>query len=226
MAEWVTLQATDGHMLRAYVARPLQEPKAALIVVQEIFGVNVHIRQVADRYADLGFLVIAPAYFDRYERDFEVGYDAAAWERVKPIYPKLNFEAALLDTAAAMAWLQSQTKKQVGIVGYCFGGSVAWLSACRLPGLRAAVGYYGRAAMQYVQEEPKCPVMMHFGDQDESIPLADVKKLEEQHPHVPVYHYDAGHAFNRDVDPTHYRQEASSLALERTLAFFDEHLVS
>lgn len=224
MAEWVSLKAGDGHELQAYVARPTAEPKAALVIVQEIFGVNAHIRSVTDQFADLGFLAVAPAMFDRYERGFDVGYDEAGWARAKEILSKLNLDWAILDVAAAVKYLQSETDSKIGIVGYCFGGSVAWLAAARVSGLSAAVGYYGRLALQYIDEKPAVPTIMHFGDKDESIPTDGVEKLRVAHPEVAVYRYaEAGHAFNRAGDP-HYVATAAELALERTLEHFKKYL--
>lgn len=224
MGERVVLKATDGFQIGAYVARPTGEPKAALIVVQEIFGVTPHIRSVTDDFAKRGFLAIAPSYFDRYEREFEVSYDEVGSEEGKKASVAIGWDHPMTDTAAAVAWLKTQTDKKIGVVGYCWGGSLAWLAASRVEGLSATVGYYGRlAATDHVNDKPKIPVMMHFGDKDPSIPREKVAALQAAHPEVPVFHYDAGHAFNRSGDP-HYVPAAAELALSRTLEFFGQHL--
>lgn len=225
MTEWVTLQAQDGHELQGYVARPKGEPKAMLVVAMEIYGVNAHIRSVTERWAEKGFLAIAPQYFDRYERGLDLGYDDAGKAKATELAKGVNFDFAVADTAAAVDWLENEYEKQVGIVGYCFGGSVAWLAACRVPHISAAVGYYGRAATQFVNEKPQCPVMLHFGDQDASIPRSETQKIETVHPEVPLFHYEAGHAFNRDSDPKVYNAVAAREALKRTVMFFEQHLV-
>jgi carboxymethylenebutenolidase len=225
MSETVELITSDNHELGGYVARPVGEVKGALVVVQEIFGVNAHIRSVTDSYAKEGYLSIAPAMFDRYERNFEVGYDEEGWRRAREITAKINFDFALEDVQAAIDWLQSETDKPIGIVGFCFGGTVAWLAACRLPDISAAVGYYGAAIPKFVDEKPRCEVMLHFGDNDEHIDKAGVKKIESTHPEVPLFHYEAGHAFNRDADPKAFVSTAAREARQRTLRFFQQHLV-
>jgi len=224
MSEKVLLQASDGHEFGGYVAHPAHEPKAALIVVQEIFGVNPHIRSVADGYAKDGFLVIAPAMFDRYERDVEIGYDKAGWAHAAELRNQANIDLALLDISAAIDWLRNEVEKPVGIVGYCFGGSMAWLSACRLD-VDAAVAYYGAMIPKFVDEQPKVPVMLHFGREDTHIPAVELAKIEKKHPEVPLFLYNAGHAFNRDSDPKAYNSVAAREARKRTLMFFEQHLV-
>ena len=223
MGEYVVLKAADGNEFKAYVARPEGEPIAGLIVVQEIFGVNAHIRAVTDAWAKDGFLAVAPAMFDRFEQDVELGYDAAGWEKARSFVPKLNLEASLHDIAAAVDYAAAATGKKVEVVGYCFGGSMAYLAAARLP-IAAAVGYYGGHVVQLLGEELKAPVMLHFGKLDAHIPAADVEKIAEAHPEVKIYWYEAGHAFNRDVDPRAYVPEAAQLARERSLEFLKANL--
>ncbi len=224
MAEWVRVQGKDGFEFGAYVARPEHEPKGMLVVVQEIFGVNAHIRSVTDGFAKEGYLCIAPAIFDRYERDVEQGYDKAGWARAVEFYQKLNHEWTLMDVAASIDWLRNETELSVGIVGYCYGGSIAWLAAARLD-VDAAVGYYGGLIPEYVDEQPKCLVMLHYGKEDTHIPAEAIAKIETRHPEIPVFLFEgAGHAFNRDADPTAYKADAAREAKKRTLTFFQQHL--
>ena len=174
MGEFVTLKAADGHELSAYVARPAGEPVAGLVVVQEIFGVNPHIRSVADGYAKDGFLAVAPALFDRIERGVELGYEGADRERAMTFIPKLDVEKSLADIAAAMDFAATATSKKVGVIGYCFGGTLAWVAAARLHPA-AAIGYYGGRIGNYAGEAVTAPVMLHFGKQDAHIPPEEVE---------------------------------------------------
>ncbi len=225
MSEWVKLKAADGVELEAYVARPHGEPKASLVVVQEIFGVNDHVQAVTDDWASEGFLAIAPAMFDRIEPGVKVGYDKAGWAKAMSMVPKINMDKSVLDVDAAIQWLRGETDGNVGIVGYCYGGTMAWLAAARLE-VDAAVGYYGGSIADFVNEEPQCPVMLHFGGQDQHIPAEKIAKIQTAHPEVPVFVYDdAGHAFNRSADPTAYVADAARLAKKRSLLFFQQHLV-
>lgn len=222
MSEHVTLKAEDGHELDAYVARPSGDPIAALVVVQEVFGVNAHIRSVADGYAKDGFLAVAPALFDRFERGVELKYDGEDMQKAMAFAKKLNTDDLLKDTAAAIAYGRKQTGKKTGVIGYCLGGSIAWLAACRLK-IDAAVGYYGGQIAQHVSEQPKCPVMLHFGKQDNHIPQEVVAKIQAAHPEVPIYLYDASHGFNCDVRAS-YDAASAKLARERSLPFLKENL--
>jgi carboxymethylenebutenolidase len=222
MGERVNLKASDGHELGAYLARPEGEPVAGLAVVQEIFGVNAHIRSVADGFARDGFLAVAPALFDRIERDVELGYDRDDRQRAMSFVPKLDFDASLRDVAAAMEFAANETGKEVGVIGYCYGGSLAWLAATRL-NPAVAVGYYGGQISRFANEIPKVPVMLHFGRLDTHIPAEGVEKLKAAHPEVEIYWYDADHAFNRDIGPG-YNPEAAKLARERSLKFLKKHL--
>jgi len=223
MSEYVTLTALDGHNLNAYVARPEGDPIAGLVVVQEIFGVNAHIRSVADGYAKDGFLAIAPALFDRVQPDVELKYEGEDLKTGMGIVQKLVLDQSLSDIAAASDFVCSSTGKKVGIVGYCYGGTMAWLAATRLHP-EAAVGYYGGQIAKHIDEEPAVPVMLHFGKQDNHIPAADVEKIQAAHPEVEIYWYDAGHGFNCDARAS-YNAEAAKLARERSLEFLKKHLV-
>ena len=224
MGESATLHAADGHTLSAYVAQPAGQPLAALVVIQEIFGVNAHIRSVADSFANDGFFAVAPAIFDRIKPGIELGYEGADMQTAMSLIPKLNPDQSVIDIGAAIYYAAKTTGKKVGVVGYCFGGTLAWLSATRLHPA-AAVGYYGGRIGNYAAESPNCPVMLHFGKQDAHIPAEEVEKLHTAHPEVEILWYDAGHAFNCNPRPS-YNPAAAQLARDRTLAFFRKHLAS
>jgi carboxymethylenebutenolidase len=217
MSEWVKLTANDDHELDAYVARPESDPIAGLVVVQEIFGVNSHIRSVADGYARDGFLVVAPALFDRVEKNVDLTYEGAGREKAMSLYPKLNIEDSIKDVAAALEYLRPQVGK-AGVIGYCYGGTIAWLSATRLQ-TDAAVGYYAGGISNFAGETPKAPVLLHFGKLDKHIPKEGIDALQAAHPAVEVFWYDAAdHGFNCDQRSS-YQPEAARLARERSLAF-------
>ena len=222
MSEHVNLKAEDGHELDAYVAAPAGDPIAALVVVQEIFGINAHIRSVADGYARDGFLAVAPALFDRAERGVELGYEGEDVQKAMALRKKLKLEDMIKDTAAAIEYARKRVGKKTGVIGYCLGGSIAWLVACRM-NIDAAVGYYGGMIPQYASEQPRCPVMLHFGRKDQHIPREAIAKIEEAHPEVPVFLYDAGHGFNCDARAS-YDATSAKLARERSLHFLKENL--
>ena len=222
MGEHITLRAADAQQLGAYVAHPDFEPIAGLVVVQEIFGVNDHIRRVTDAWARDGFLAIAPALFDRIEPNVELGYEGADMERARSFIPRLNIEKSALDVRAAVNYAATTTEKKVGVVGYCYGGTLAWLAACRMP-VAAAVGYYGGQIARFAQEQPHCPVMLHFGRQDAHIPAEEVDKVHRAHHEVEIHWYDAGHGFNCDARAS-YNAEAAATARDRSLRFLKEHL--
>jgi carboxymethylenebutenolidase len=222
MSEYATLCAADGHKFSAYVARPAGEPIAGLVVLQEVFGVNAHIRSVADGYARDGFFAVAPALFDRIEPRIELGYEGEDRQKAMSLLPKLNMEKSLLDVAAAIDFAAASTGKKVGVVGFCWGGSLAWLAATRLQPA-AAVGYYGGQIGNYAAENPSAPVMLHFGRQDAHIPAEVAEKVHAAHPEVEIYWYDAGHGFNCDARAS-YDAAAAKEARERTLAFLKKHL--
>lgn len=216
------LHAADGHALDAYVAMPEGTPKAALVIIQEIFGVNHHIRSMADRFAREGYLAVAPALFDRYERGFETGYDAEGREKGMAIIQQMKMEWAAADTLAAVTFARDEYKTEVGILGFCLGGSIAWMAAAHMP-VGAAVGYYGGYIAKFIGEQPNMPVLLHFGDKDDHIPMSDVEAIRAAHPDVPVYTYAAGHGFNCDERGS-YNEAAANEAWQRTLAFLQEHL--
>ena len=223
MSENVRLITADGHELDAYVAHPVVEPIAGLVVLQEIYGVNRHIRTVAEDYARDGFLAIAPALFDRVERGVELPYDGPAAKRGMAIRQKLDLDSTLKDVVAALDYARRQTNKKSGVIGYCFGGLLAWLSATRLHS-DAAVGYYAGGIGKYAAESPHVPVQLHFGKLDTNIPAEEVVKVQALHPEVEIYWYDnAGHGFNCDMRGS-YNASAAALARTRALAFLKQHL--
>jgi carboxymethylenebutenolidase len=222
MSEFVRLRAADGHELSAYIALPAGEPIAALVVIQEIFGVNAHIRSVADGYAKDGFLCVAPALFDRIQPGVELGYSDEDVQTARSMIPKLNFAKAVEDIQAAVEYAASASGKNAGVIGYCLGGTLAWLSATRLRPT-AAVGYYAGGIGNFAAEKPTCPVMFHFGSQDTHIPASEVEKVKAAHPEVEIYWYDAGHAFNCEPRPN-YNAAAAKGARERSVEFLKKHL--
>jgi carboxymethylenebutenolidase len=221
MGRLIDLRAADGHALKAYVAEPAGPPRGAVVVVQEIFGVNGHIRSVADGYAADGYLVIAPAMFDRARRGYESGYTQPEVQAGVALMQKVSWDAAMNDASAAVAAVSRAGK--VGMVGYCWGGAVTWLAAARVQGLAAAVPYYGGAIPSLNGEQPKCPTMLHFGEADASIPLNQARAVAKSHPDVTTHFYAAGHGFNCDQRAS-YNAAAAKLARERTLAFFRKHV--
>ena len=221
MGKLMTLSASDGHFFSAYRADPAGKPRGAVVVIQEIFGVNSHIRQVADGYAAEGYLAIAPALFDRVENGVEIGYTPEDIQTGIALKSKVSIDMALMDATAAIQAASEAGK--VGIVGYCWGGYVAWMAAARVKGLACAAPYYGGGVTGAIEEQPKCPVMLHFGDKDMHIALDGVEKLKAAHPTQTVYIYAADHGFNCDHRGS-YNAAAAKLARERTLEFFRKHI--
>jgi carboxymethylenebutenolidase len=221
VGKMIELTAADGHKLAAWRAEPKGKPRGALVVVQEIFGVNSHIKSVADGYAADGYLAIAPAFFDRAQRGVNLGYTPADIEVGRTFIPKLQWDNTLKDANAALENVKSAGK--VGIVGYCWGGTVSWVASSRIPGLAASVTYYGGGITGMSSEKPKCPVMSHWGETDHAIPLDGVKKFLDQHPEVTSYFYPAGHGFNCDQRGS-YDAASAKLARERSLEFLQKYL--
>ncbi len=221
MGTTVELAASDGHRLAAYRADPAGKPRGGLVIVQEIFGVNSHVRAVTDGYAADGYAAIAPALFDRVERGFEIGYSPPEIERGRTFIPKLPLDDALRDVAAAMKALAAAGR--LGIIGYCWGGTVAWAAAAKLDGLACAVPYYGGGIAANAGLQPKCPVMFHFGETDHAIPLGDVERVRAAHPAQTFHLYPAGHGFNCDQRGS-YHAESARLARTRTLEFLRKHV--
>ena len=221
MGVMINLTAADGYLLSAYRADPAGTPRGGLVVAQEIFGVNSHIRSVCDGYAADGYRVIAPALFDRYEKGVDIGYAPADIERGRELKAKAATEAALSDVAAARDALAGSGK--IGIVGYCWGGFIAWMSACRLSGFACAVPYYGGGLLEAGGERPRCPVLAHFGERDGMIPVEGVKKFAAAHPEVQVHIYAADHGFNCDQRGS-FDAPSAKLARERTVQFLRQHV--
>ncbi|MGE0623033.1 MAG: dienelactone hydrolase family protein [Pseudomonadales bacterium] len=222
MGRKIQLRSTDGFALGAYEAAPEGAPKGAVVVIQEIFGVNGHIREVVDGYASAGYYAVAPQIFDRVGRDIELGYEQADMGRgIEIAFQKLDRSLALQDIQAAID--AASVHGKVGVVGYCFGGLLTWLAACELGGVSAASSYYGGGVAGEVNRTPKCPVIMHFGERDAHIPMSDVEKVKTAQPDVEVFVYPADHGFNCDHRAS-FDADAAELARTRTLNFFGQHL--
>lgn len=222
MGQSIELSASDGHNFSAYVAEPSGKPKGAIVLVMEIFGVNSHIRGVADRYAADGYRVIAPAFFDRVQRGLDVGYTGEDLELARGLMQKMNFNDAIKDVEAAKARVADAGK--VAIIGYCWGGATSFKAACNVDGLACAVAYYGGAIPGMADEQPKCPVMFHWGETDASIPMEKAKEVAGKHPKQTHHFYpDAGHGFNCDQRGS-FNAEAADLALSRTREFLQKHV--
>jgi carboxymethylenebutenolidase len=224
MGETVKIKAGDGHEFDAYVAKPSGETLAGLVVIQEIFGVNQHIRSVTDGYAKDGFLAVAPALFDRVERGVELFYEGEDAKKGMALLQKTDITKSLADVDAALAFARKETGKKIGVIGYCFGGLLAWLGATRLHP-DAAVGYYAGRIGNFATETPKVPVQLHFGKLDTHIPAEQVDAVHTAHPEVEIHWYEgAGHGFNCDMR-TSYNPQAAALARGRALAFLKKHLL-
>lgn len=219
MGQFITLKASDGHEFSAYKADANGVSQGGLVVVQEIFGVNEHIRSVCDRFAEKGFNCIAPALFDRIERNLELGYSADDVARGRELKTASPDAPALLDVTAALDALPAGGR---GIVGYCWGGYISWISATTLDGLDAAVCYYGGGIHTKAEEAPKCPTMLHFGERDAHITPEHVQTVRENHPDLPILMYDADHGFNCDMRGS-YDKASATLALDRTVDFFKQN---
>lgn len=222
MGDQINIESKDGFTFSAYQAKPAAEPRATVLVIQEIFGVNQHIREVCDGYAGAGYLALAPALFDRVEPGIELGYEAADMSRgVELARGKLQQRDAMADLQASIDFLAKTGP--VGVVGYCFGGLLSWLTACHGQGISCAVGYYGGGIAAALEVAPKVPMMLHFGELDAHISLSDVEKIRVAHPGVTIHTYNADHGFNCDHRSS-FNAPAAALAFERTLDFFIENL--
>ena len=226
MGNFVDLKARDGFVFPAYVAQPAGRPRGGVVVLQEIFGVNAHIRNVADAYAAQGYLAVAPATFQRVKPGVELGYgeeDRNQGMALKAAVQALPVPGVLQDIQSAIDHAAQAGK--VGIVGFCWGGLLAWQAACELQGLSAAVPYYGGGTTtpEEIRRKPRVPVLAHYADQDRWITQDSVAAFRKAHPEVQVHIYHADHGFNCDHRGA-YNEEAASLARERTLAFLAEHL--
>ena len=216
----ITLTAADGHKFQAYATGD-EAAKHALVVVQEIFGVNHHMRLVCDRLAKSGYRVLSPALFDRVEPGVELGYASDDMQRGLRLREKIDEAAVMRDIEATAAALGS---RPAGIIGYCWGGTVAWWGATRSKSFGAAVGWYGGGIAATRNETPNCPVQLHFGGDDGHIPPKDIESIHAAHPDIPIFVYEgAGHGFGCEERDS-YNAKANELAEQRSLAFFKEHL--
>ncbi|PWK85238.1 dienelactone hydrolase family protein [Fulvimonas soli] len=220
MGQQINVPTAGTQCIGAYLAQPAGKPRGGIVVIQEIFGVTAHIRDVADRFAAAGYAAIAPAFFDHLETGVELPYDQAGMARGRELVGELGLERAVADVGSAAEAIASAGR--IGTVGYCWGGTVALLAALRL-GL-PSVSYYGARNLPFLDETPKAPVMFHFGEKDPGIPPEAVEQHRQKLPQMDVFTYPTGHAFNRDADPHVYDAASAELAWRRTLAFFDQHL--
>ena len=222
MGSMIELKAADSHKLAAYRAEPAGKACGAVVVIQEIFGVNSHIKAMADGYAMDGYLAVAPAMFDRVQRGYDTGYSQPEIQAGIAIMQKLDWKQAMLDVDAAIT--EAKKAGKVGIVGYCWGGTVSWVAAARLAGLTCSAPYYGGGMPGFIGEKPKIPTMCHFGELDQSPTLEQSKAIAKAHPEITAHFYPgAGHGFNCDQRGS-YHAESAKLARQRTLEFFRKHL--
>ena len=222
MGQDITLTASDQFQLGAYRAEPASAPKGAIVVIQEIFGVNHHIRSVCDRVAAEGYVAVAPSIFDRTERNFQCGYSADEVAVARKFVANPDWQAMMRDTQAAIDSVKGVGP--IGIVGFCLGGSVAFSAATKLDGLKAAIGYYGGAVVRFADETPKVPTMLHFGENDSGIPLTDVEIIRAKRPDVEIHVYPgAQHGFSCD-ERASYDKPSADVAWQRTFAFLAKHL--
>jgi carboxymethylenebutenolidase len=216
MGKPLSLTAKDAHRLGAYRADPARKPLGGVVVIQEIFGVNHHIRSVCDRLAALGYSAMAPALFDRFARDFDSGYSPDEIAHARKFLANVDWTAFLRDTAAAVEALP----RPVATLGFCMGGTVAYLAATQLDGLAAAVCFYGGQIVKSADQRPRCPTQMHFGEKDESIPMSDVEAIRAKRPDCEIHLYPAGHGFHCD-ERASFHAESAFIAWGRTLRFLD-----
>jgi carboxymethylenebutenolidase len=221
MGKTIELTAKDGHKFAAYVAEPQGKAKGAVVVIQEIFGANGHIRRTADLYASKGYHAIAPALFDRIRPGIELGYQPDDIAKGRELRTQIPLEKTLLDLQATIDAAKKNGK--VAVVGYCWGGSLAYLAATRLDGVACAIGYYGGMIAEHKDERVRVPTILHFGETDQSIPMSDVEKVRKAHPDMSIFVYPAGHGFNCDERGS-YDAASAKLALERTLKFIADKI--
>ena len=222
MGKLIELKSADGHTFAAFVAMPAGKPRGGVVVIPEIFGVNSHIQQVTDGFAADGYLAVAPAMFDRVQRNYDTGYSQPEIQAGVAIMQKLDAKQSMMDVQAAIA--EAAKAGKVGIVGYCYGGTVSWMAAARARGLACSVPYYGGGMHDLIGEKPKVPVMCNFGETDHSPTLAQAKEIVAAHPEISAHFYaGAGHGFNCDQRGS-WNAEAAKLARSRTVEFFRKHL--
>lgn len=222
MGKHLSLTTSDQHKLGGYRADPQGAPKGGLVVVQEIFGVNHHIRAVCDRLAALGYVAVAPAVFDRFVRDFECGYTPDEVANARGYLGNLNFDHMMADMIAAKDDMKGVGP--LGTIGFCMGGTAAFLAACRVPGLSAAVAYYGGMIGKFADEKPQCPLQLHFGEKDAGIPMDVVDEIKKKQPQAETYVYpEAAHGFYCD-ERASYNKDAADLAWSRTTEFLAKNM--
>ncbi|MGN6460818.1 MAG: dienelactone hydrolase family protein [Pseudolabrys sp.] len=221
MSEWIDLTAADGHRVSAYVARPSGKPAGAVVIAQEVFGVNSHIQDVASGYARDGFLAIAPSFFDRIERGIALGYERPDVERGLALTRQLDVAQTVMDAQAAIDLARQNGK--VGMVGYCWGGTTSWICSAQASGLDAAVCYYGGGIIANGALAPRCPVMIYWAELDTIIPIDKAREFIADHPEVEHHTYPADHGFNCNLRGS-YHEGSAALARTRTLAFLRRHL--
>ncbi len=221
MGDAIEIEIPQTEHIRGWRADPQGEPRGALVVVQEIFGINAHMRSVTERFAAERFVAVAPAMFDPVASGIELGYGPDGFAKGRELAGALGFDRAVAIVEATAGLLRDEGW-EVGVVGYCWGGSVAFLGNTRLA--LPAVSYYGARTVPFLDEPLRAPMLFHFGGEDSSIPPGDIALHRQKQPDAEAHVYPGGHAFNRDVDPAHFQAESAALALQRTIAFFAEHL--
>jgi carboxymethylenebutenolidase len=218
----IEITAEDGHKLSAYLTQPKGQVIGALVMLQEFFGVNHHIREMADQYAADGYYTLAPAIFDRVERGVDLGYDEAGAQKGRKLRAALKLDQTMLDVQAALNFVAPAGR--VAALGYCWGGSLAYLAAARLNGLACAVGYYGAQIAAHADEHIHVPVLLHFAEHDEYIPLTDVETIRAAHPEIEIYLYPGTeHGFSCN-DRRFYEPKSAAIARERSQAFLSSHI--
>ena len=220
----ITLTSGDGAEILCYHAkaegaRP-EDKKGGLVLIMEIFGVTAHIKDLCDGYAARGYDVLSPQLYDRQVKDFQASYAQEDIQKSLELRARNPYENTVLDAQMCIDRLRADGCEKTFITGYCYGGTVAWVAACRAEGLDAASCYYGGAIKDYIDESPKCPTICHFGEKDKGIPMEDVRRIEAAHPEVKVFVYDADHGFNSDRR-NNYDRASAELALKRTLELFE-----
>ncbi len=215
MSQHKELTSTDGHVFDLYLTQPDGVTQGAVVILPEIFGINSHIRSVVDQYAKAGYSAAAPALFDRVEPKYETGYDAADIEKGIGIMQKIAFDQALADIQATVSYMR-QHHDRVSVIGYCWGGTMAWLASARVPGLAAAICYYPGGLASQADIKPLCPVMLHLGNEDTSPTPEAAQGVINAHPTSLAYFYPAGHGFNCDQRGS-YHEASAALAQDRSL---------
>ena len=220
MTEYVDIFTKDNHKFQAYLSQPNQKVKGGIVIIQEIFGVNDHIKEVCDLYSSHGYLTIAPCLFDRENKNIELDYDQEGIMEGRRLKELLN-ELSINEIESSISFVESAGK--VGVIGYCWGGSLSWKSACKFNNLSSSIIYYGGDVPKLKNLTPKCPTMCHFGELDQSIPIDEVKEFKILNQNVNVFTYPADHGFNCN-HRNQYNKKCSDIALERSLGFLEKNL--